>query len=830
MKILHLAKANITKNRSHTISLFIIIMVTSMLLTIGLSTALGIHEDFRKSIDKLNSLHSAFVMTEEMYQDSFEDLIKNDDRVSEYNIEPMVYPGRVTMDYGGIADLNAMILNLDTADTISFPIIKEEDLSVPQDKAIYLPSYSKMLGYNLGDNFIITYKNKPLTFVVAGFFETNELSLSNGYGIKFFVPEENFTQLTQQIGRSVWIAVRLHDPYDSASFNRDFRSKIDVELSSMGEGSLAIGFMELTNSIIGTQVMSGIVIGFAFLIALISLMAIRFRVTNSINDNIHNIGVLKAAGYTSRQIIASFLLEYGLIAVPASLLGIFVTIPLFAPFRTMMTSMTGISWTLGINFGISLIAALLIALLLLIMVLLSCSRIKKLPPVEALRGGISTLNFRRNFFPLHKGMSGVHIRLGLKNIFAYGKLYTMIGLIITGISLAMTFMIATYQNLVLDNTAIIKMVGIEIADVALTVTRHTDADALALEIEAMPEVRKTSMLDWVSVRIEGEDIAGFISNDYSPMETMSAHEGRFPLWDNEIAMPERLAKSFHKAIGDTVKVKANGVTQEFIISGFYSTTNNGGAVCALTLDGYQRLNSNQKRVGINVYLNDDVTVEDFSKILEERFGVINVYQVDENDKYAAAKARAEEKISTYLQQYNINSVEYAAIFNGEIILSGSSDRYQIEKITNYRELIKAQTGIFASSISLMTQLIAVISLVIISIILFMTIKSIIAKRRQELGTLKAGGFTTKELALQLSLSFIPAAALGVLIGCFSGGLLLNPAYKIIFSSMGVKNVIFTINPFIITLAGLLIILVTFGIAMISAMKIKHISVCELLHE
>ena len=57
-----------------------------------------------------------------------------------------------------------------------------------------------------------------------------------------------------------------------------------------------------------------ILVAFAAVIVLVSLIVIKFRVTNSIDDGIVNIGVLKAIGYTSRQILASIALQFMLIA------------------------------------------------------------------------------------------------------------------------------------------------------------------------------------------------------------------------------------------------------------------------------------------------------------------------------------------------------------------------------------------------------------------------------------------------------------------------------------------------------------------------------------
>ena len=829
--ILHIAKAAIRRGRKQTASLFVIILIVSMVATIASSIMLGIDADYVNSLDRLGSLHSAFLMTKGMYKDSYEEIIQQDSRVSDYNILQAVYANQMTTEYGGKVDTGALFLNLDTPHAISAPMLVEQDTGISKEQAIYLPYYAKFIGYSLGDNYTLMYKNRPLLFTVAGFFQSNEMSTTNAYAIKYYVHDEMFESLSGQVGSSVWVAIRFYDPYDSIPFNQMFREKMDMEISSMGTDSFELRFdMNLDSNIMAIMSFASLVLGFALIITVISLMVIRFRVTNSIENNMHSIGVLKASGYTSREIIFSYLLEYGLVALPAALLGVFASIPLFSAIRHVLTSITGIVWTLGADIKMGILLALCIVLLLQGMVLLSCLRIRKLPPVVALRGGISVHNFRHNYFPLHKGFGNVQLRLGLKNIFAYGKLYTMIGFILAGIAVAITFMVATHQNFVQDSTAFIQMVGIEIADVTLSITPHTDAEALVKEIEKMPEVRKTSMLDWANLQIDGHAVSGFISNDFSKMETMSAFAGRFPLWENEVAMPQVLAELIGKEMGDTVSIKSSGVTQDYLICGFYSTTNQGGNVCAMTLEGVRRLTPNRKQDSINVYLDDGVTVQAFTQRLEQNFGVVNVYPVDETHPYAAAKARAEEKISSYLQQYNIDSVEYAVLYQGELIMSGSSKVYQIDKITDYAELIRTQIAAFGSAITVTTQFIAIISLIVVSLILSMTVRSIIAKRRRELGCLKAGGYTTRELAIQLGISFVPCAVVGTVVGCVGGSILLNPVFGMMFRSMGVKNATLVVNPMAVVLVGIGIIVIAVGVATLSAGRIKHISAYELLSE
>jgi ABC-type antimicrobial peptide transport system permease subunit len=338
------------------------------------------------------------------------------------------------------------------------------------------------------------------------------------------------------------------------------------------------------------------------------------------------------------------------------------------------------------------------------------------------------------------------------------------------------------------------------------------------------------MYDWISIKVGGVDAAGFASNDFDALETTHTHDGRFPRYDNEIAIPRFFAAQLGKEIGDGVEARANGITRELIITGYFSTTNNHGHVAAVTEEGYRAFRPDYRRKSINVYFNKGVSYDDFYEKLKQGFGVLNIYRQSESGKFARAKSRAEEKISAYMERYGINSVEYAVIYNGEIILSGSSGVYQIEKITNFNELIKAQIGIYSRTMALVTGFISAVSLVIISLIMSMTVRSIVARRRRELGTMKACGFTTRQLARQLAISFIPAALIGVTIGCTAGALAVNPAMTAMMSAQGVYNAELDVSALTVIAAGVVIGAATCGIANMAAMSIKHISAYELLSE
>ena len=828
---LHIAKAHILKHKSAAASLFAIIAIISFLLTAGLSVLLGAAADFRAGRDRLNGVHSALVLSRDLYNPSYEEIIKADARVSQHEIGEVLFVNGMTADYGGEVELlgGAMFFSLAGPAKISAPLIIEEDLSIPRENAIYLSAHGKGF-YSVGDPFALSYRNKQYYFTVAGFFETCDFGNVTDLSLKFFVPEECYARLAKQFVRYAWIAVRFRDAGDSAKFNGGFAAKLDLELSSFAFECNADTLAD--SSVTPVSAFSSIVVVFSLLLAFISMLVIRFRVSNSIENATREIGVLKAEGYENRQIVRAYLAEYGIISGLASIAGIILAAPIFPAIRAAMFSLTGFTWTLGVNYAAGLAAAFAVTAMMQLMIRGSCAKIRLMSPVTALRGAFGAGAFRRNRFPLHRGGGGVNTRLGLKSMLAFIKTYAMIGLVMAGISLAVVFITVTYQNFVLDSSALAQMTGYEVTDVNLIAARRTDADALAASIGQMPHVRKTSMIDIVRFDVNDTIVDGRVSDDFGLMETMSAKSGRFPKYDNEVAFPRILAIRLGVKIGDSVKIKANGVSLDYIITGYFSAAGNGGRMAAITLDGYRRLDPNYRRSCVNVYLNPGVSFDEFSGVLKDSYGVLNVYRRDENEngRFAAAKARAEEKISNYLEHYKIDSVEYAVIYNGEIILSGSSGAYQIEKITDYRELLDASIGGLADAVALVTQVIAAVSILVISLILSMTVRSVVAKRRRDLGILKASGFTTVQLARQLAVSFMPLAAAGAVLGGVCGALLVNPVFEAMLANEGVMNASFSTDPLVIALVIALTLLAAFSVAHISAMRIKNITVYELLSE
>ena len=60
---------------------------------------------------------------------------------------------------------------------------------------------------------------------------------------------------------------------------------------------------------------------FAFLVLIVSIFLARFRIKNTIDEEINEMGVLKGIGYTSRQLMFSQVIPYGAVCGAELILG-----------------------------------------------------------------------------------------------------------------------------------------------------------------------------------------------------------------------------------------------------------------------------------------------------------------------------------------------------------------------------------------------------------------------------------------------------------------------------------------------------------------------------
>ncbi len=777
---MNLALANIRKSKSATASLFIFILVAALLLNIGLMVITQINTFFDNKAEQLKDPHAIIIMDDASYNSKYGEFIKNYSGVTETETEKAIFMN-AKFNFGkSELTSSAVIFNADVDRNIgTMKLIEWVNTSSAND--IFVPYILKKNGgYELGDDFAITYQNKEYNFRIAGFFETTMMGTTSIGMMKFMLPESSFQTLANELDKlteGLIISAVMKDKTQSPELINDFTKEFPQTAEGETTSYIWTLNIEMVKSVstLTINIIAMILVAFAAIIVLVSLIVIKYRVSNSIEGGMTNIGVLKAIGYTSRHILSSFILQFVLIAFSASVVGIALSYG-FMPFiGSIISSISGLVWDHKLDIIINLANIFIVAFCVVIVTFISAFRVQKIQPIMALRGGMSTHSFRKNYFPLENTRGGLHFLLAIKSTLINVKQNLMILFIIVALTFASVFSVVLYYNIASDKTAFVNLFGTEPANVMMFVKSDADTRELLSHIQQMEQVRNVNIFDLITTKIDGQTVYTNITDNYNELENNIVYEGRHPKYDNEISISWVVSNQINKGIGDTVEVQYGAETSKFLVTGLSQSIGNLGQVTSLTMDGIQQLHSSYKGATLYVYL-EGISNKSFIENVNEQYGdyIVEVLDIDEN--------------------------------------------------------IESQTGMYTAAVFAIMLMVLTITVLVVVMMLYLVIKTMIIKRKKEFGVMKAIGYSTVQLMHQISISFLPVMIIGVVIGGVIGYFYTNPMLSILLSSVGVKRLDFTIHLSTILIICIGIFILGYIVSMLVALKIKKITAYSLITE
>ncbi|MDR4887803.1 ABC transporter permease [Fredinandcohnia sp. QZ13] len=777
---MNLALANIRKSKSAHISLFIFILVAALLLNIGLMVITQINPFFDHKVEQLNDPHVTIIMNEAGFNPTYEEFLADYSGVTETETEEIVMMNIATFHFGNSELTSTVaIFNAENNRTIG-PLKLIEKLNTSSENDIYLPfSFKTNGGYELGDIFTITYQNKDYDYRIAGFLETTIMGTTNIGIMKFMLPEASYHTLTDNLddqAKGMIISALMKDKTQSSKVLSDFSNEFPQSI--VGESTSYIWGLDIelvkNVSTLTINIIATILVIFAAIIVLVSLIVIRFRISNSIEDGMTNIGTLKAIGYTSGQILSSIILQFSLIALIASIVGVALSYGLMPFIGGILSSLSGLVWVQSFD-GIMNLISIFLVMLSVVVTILSAFRVRKISPVAALRGGIQTHSFRKNHFPLDKAKGGLHVLLAIKSMLANAKQNMMILVIIIALTFASLFSMVLYYNIASDKTAFVNLFGSEPANVLIAVKPDIDTSELLRDIEQMNHVRKVNIFDLMTTKIDGQTVYTNITDRYDRLENNIVYEGRQPKYENEISISWVVSNQINKGIGDTVEVEYGAETKKYLVTGLSQSIGNLGQVAALTMEGMQQLQTDYQGTTLYAYL-DGISNKDFIKRVEGQYGdnIADTLDIDEN--------------------------------------------------------IETQTGMYTAAVFAVMVMVLAITVLVVVMILYLVIKTMIIKRKKEFGVMKAIGYTTIQLMNQISISFLPVIITGVAIGGVLGYFFTNPMLSLLLSSAGVKRLDFIVHLPTILMLCVGILILAYLVSMLVSRRIKKISAYGLITE
>lgn len=342
------------------------------------------------------------------------------------------------------------------------------------------------------------------------------------------------------------------------------------------------------------------------------------------------------------------------------------------------------------------------------------------------------------------------------------------------ISLIVVFSGLILENAIIDMTPFVSLIVGETTDSCIAVSAEAEEDFLR-EINEDGRVEEAYLHNSLNVsHVGGVELMATQCNDFGKFNNQDyVFEGRFPQYDNEIAIGAKYAKENGLKIGDEIEIASNGKQEKYLICGFTQTSNNLGRDCLLTRSGYERLGTLEEA---NYYINltDTTDIDAFNQEMKEKF-------------------------------------------DGSIITAINQD-----------ELLGSVASVYVLLLTIIVIAIFVLSVVIIVFVLYLLVRTMLNNKIRDYGIMKALGFTTRQLILQTALSFMPTIIISTVIGLVVCGMIINPLLALFFSGIGIVKCTFNLPVGFIAAAGVGLIVFAFAMACLLSLKIRKITPKALL--
>lgn len=572
---------NLKKAKGQYTSFGLIICLTAFIMNIALVLAFQTFHAYDSRFSELDTADINFLIPQ--FQDDGEiiDEIKKIDGVSAVEKHGGIFVSATVREFADSDfDMNTVFYNLNEKRTLNRLDISEE---VKKDEnTIYIPMYMRELGgFKEGGDITYSIDDKNYTYEIGGI--VSEMQYGN-YGtglIGGYLPAAAYEKFSDSHGEHIITEYSLRTA-DNADLTK-IKNAVTGILSDKGISALNIND-RVTGKQTRTMVCTLLIIIFLALAAIILAVSIflsSFRIRSTIEDELAQMGVLKAIGYTSKLIIHSAVWPYTLVGIASTVIGAALSYAVLPQVAAILAIQSGFTYTPVFDAAALLIVIIIPVSVIFLFAYLSAKKIYKLEPIDAIRGKTGN------------GNTGQNILLSALSI---------------GIMVLLSFAGTLLYN-----------VSIRPDNFMNTLSEESPSVIFATQNDKIPELKELLqddnrvelILEYSSVSVSYADgsLTAFVCEDFGKVTNDICYEGHNPAREDEIAVGNMLADDY--PIGSKIEITGSNQSAFYVVTGYIQSVNHAGKVCELTKEGYEKIGEGLNTV--NVYLHDKIA----GKFIEE---------------------------------------------------------------------------------------------------------------------------------------------------------------------------------------------------------------------
>lgn len=459
----------------------------------------------------------------------------------------------------------------------------------PGNGEIYVPvAYQDKFDLRVGDTLSVQTDTGPRDFTISGFVRDSQMASSLSSATRFVISPDDFAALGSAGGGNSEIIAeyRLTDASQAGALQTAYESN-----GSLPRNGQAVTFdmIRLINAFSDGLVAVALVFA-SLLLVVIALINLRFVIRGTMEDEVREIGVMRAIGLPARAVTGLYLGKYSIMALLACIIG-----GLLAVFATNLLTASIVKNYSASPHGPATVLTPVIALALVYFLVVGICRgilrgIRRIEVVNALVHG-STLNDRQTArkaaklarrarrTSLSAGHGSINRRLSLADLRAEMGQWVLIPLVFFLTSLLLILpmnLLSTFSS-----PRFVTYMGAPESDIRADVQFSKEVEATRGKLASALEndQRLTNIRTYANVLYETQGKEGWETlrvevGDYSG-NTVEFLTGGRPE-NGQIALSALNAKKYNVKAGDTMAIRLAGRTSTVTVSGTYQDVTSGG--------------------------------------------------------------------------------------------------------------------------------------------------------------------------------------------------------------------------------------------------------------
>jgi putative ABC transport system permease protein len=648
--------------------------------------------------------------------------------------------------------------------------VKKGEIGIP---VILLDSYD----IKLGDK--VTLKSKGVTkeFKVTAFVHDAQMNSKLCASTRMLINDEDFGELFGKVGENEYL---IETYFKNTSMASDYQTA--YENAGLPQSGVAVTYKTIILlSAFADIVMGMVLILVSVLLVMVALMCIKYTVMASLEEELGEIGTMKAIGISFKDIRQLYLEKYKIMVAAGIAIGYVLALIMSNAFTAHVSRTFGRQPVTILTVGIPLLACALVYLITNHYCKKILKKLKKLTVVDALVTGKGFGKKEGYSDGLYKSKTrSVNLLLGVRETLHNFNGYVIVFVVMFIVSAMM--IVPTNLLNTMKSKEFISYMGSSMDDILIEID---SGESLAIKYDNIKKLLKED----ADVEEYTESRRVLVKTKDSENELMNLHvdsgnyegkelkylTGAAPSAENEIVLSKLNADAVGRKTGDSISLNLNGMEKVFIISGIYQDVTSGGYTAKAT----------------------------------------NSFAGLDSEKYKFAV-----KLNT-----GVDAKEKASKWSDKV-----GGGYDIEPM---QEFINQTLGGVSRQVQLAATAVVIIGIILSALIVVLFMKLRLAKDAAQIAAMKAIGFTNTDVRKQ----YIYKIALISIAGIFTGTLISNTLGSSIVSSgfsmmgLGISKVTFIINPWIaFVIIPLMLLVVAVGMTWISTSQIRAYNIISLINE